>query len=76
VVTAIFENSLGRLQWVCQRYNRLEKGGFRDLGGFKKHQWEGIFGQRYKARLKFGGKGRGTSFMENMKNMKQPGPPP
>jgi hypothetical protein len=42
----------------------LKKG---DLGGFKNHQWEGIFGKRYKARLKFGGKGRGTFFMKNMK---------
>jgi len=26
----------------------LTKG---DLGGFKNHQWEGIFGKRYNARL-------------------------
>jgi len=47
-----------------------------DLGGFENHHWEGIFGKRYKERLKFGGKGRGTFFMEKMKNMKKPGHPP
>jgi hypothetical protein len=36
----------------------LKKG---DLGGFENHQWEGIFGKRYKVWLKFGENGRGLS---------------